>query len=176
MRLLNDKEWGQWPNTKIADRCSVAESFVRKIKEEMGLSSHNAKIVTRGGTTYTQNTTNIGKRKENLTVDPKEHPTRKLEPEVFEAVKKTDIVDEQPEELSRLAALPTEEQKALVDVEENPEIAPAILAGEMKVTEGRRQLRRKSMAQECQYTQDRLRQWKSGPALDAWLDKIARYR
>jgi len=32
--MLDDAEWGKWPNTKIAIACLTAESFVRKIRQE----------------------------------------------------------------------------------------------------------------------------------------------
>jgi hypothetical protein len=42
---LDDVEWGELPNTGIAKMCGVAESFVRKIKQERDVvaqNSHNA--------------------------------------------------------------------------------------------------------------------------------------
>lgn len=67
MMLLNDEEWAQWSNMKIAKQCAVDEVTVRKYRD--GLSSEIPKIdahrkVERNGVTYEQNTANIGKRKE----------------------------------------------------------------------------------------------------------------
>ena len=39
---LADEEWSKLPNTEIAKMCAVAESFVRKIKQEHEGGSHNA--------------------------------------------------------------------------------------------------------------------------------------
>jgi len=85
MILLQDDEWSQWSNVKIAERCAVDEKTVRKYRGE--LSSENPKIdyttlkqpsverkVERNGTIYTQNTSNIGKTKQQPAVEPKYHP------------------------------------------------------------------------------------------------------
>lgn len=32
--MLDDDEWSQWPNTKIANQCAVDEGLVRKVKRE----------------------------------------------------------------------------------------------------------------------------------------------
>lgn len=64
MRLLEDEEWREWSNVKIAEACRVSEFLVRTIRDELGLSSIKSKIerkVERNGTIYTQNTANIGK-------------------------------------------------------------------------------------------------------------------
>lgn len=64
MVLLNDDEWSKWSNREIARRCAVHHDTVGKIRLE--LSGENRQIPTerkvhRNGTTYTQNTANIGK-------------------------------------------------------------------------------------------------------------------
>jgi hypothetical protein len=41
---LADEEWSQWPNTRIAEMCAVAESFVRKIKQERESHSATAEV------------------------------------------------------------------------------------------------------------------------------------
>lgn len=91
LKLLSDPEWSQWTNSEVARQCGVAESFVRKIKEE--LWSHSAmidqkyvtkcgvdqqiiisaqqwleaqpqeRIVQRQGTTYTLNTAGCGRNR-----------------------------------------------------------------------------------------------------------------
>lgn len=52
--LLTDKEWVEWPNTRIADHCGCSEGTVRKVREE--LQSHDTTdrvvLVNRGGATY----------------------------------------------------------------------------------------------------------------------------
>lgn len=67
--LLADEEWRQWPLNEISRTCCVSVGLVHKIHQE--LSFHDEKIekpttrkVTRKGKTYTQDTTNIGKRTE----------------------------------------------------------------------------------------------------------------
>lgn len=60
---------------EMGRHCAVSESYVRKLHDE--LSAHNAQIqkptervVSRGGTTYTQNTANIAKRPAPVVVEP----------------------------------------------------------------------------------------------------------
>ena len=65
MALLNDDEWRAWSDREIARRCAVNDKTVGNIRRE--LSAENPQIntprkVERNGTTYTQNTANIGKR------------------------------------------------------------------------------------------------------------------
>ena len=81
--LLKDDEWRQWSDTKIAQQCGVTQPFVGKLRDELGLSHNGYKIVTRNGTTYTQDTANIGKRPE---------PTP--EPEPFTQTSITDYLPE----------------------------------------------------------------------------------
>jgi hypothetical protein len=78
--LLEDEEWSTWSNREIARRCAVDEGLVRKIKEELGLSSsvsadnpQIARTVKRNDTVYEMKTDNIGKRDgldEVLSVEP----------------------------------------------------------------------------------------------------------
>lgn len=61
--LLEDDEWNKWPNTEIARRCCVDEKTVRNLRPPT--SSENPKMertVERNGTTYKQNTSNIGRK------------------------------------------------------------------------------------------------------------------
>src|SRR4051812_1716234 len=67
--LLEDEEWSTWSNREIARRCAVDEGLVRKLKEELGLSSpvsadnpQIARTVMRNGKPYSMQTDNIGKR------------------------------------------------------------------------------------------------------------------
>src|SRR3954469_583335 len=67
--LLDDQEWSTWSNREIARRCAVDEGLVRKLKEELGLSSpvsadnpQIARTVMRNGKPYSMQTDNIGKR------------------------------------------------------------------------------------------------------------------
>ena len=67
-RLLNDEKWSKWSNVTIANKCSVSESLVRSVAEELSSFKTKIRTVTRDGTTYEQDTTNIG-RTAPLTTD-----------------------------------------------------------------------------------------------------------
>lgn len=61
--LLRDQEWAAWSNGEIARRCAVSDVFVGKVRDDLspnGLEIPPKRTVTRNGTTYTQNTANIG--------------------------------------------------------------------------------------------------------------------
>lgn len=61
--LLKDEEWSKWSNREIARRCLVDEGTVRKLRQPIcGISADAPRTVERGGTTFTQNTANIGQR------------------------------------------------------------------------------------------------------------------
>jgi len=63
--LLHDAEWVKWPEAKIAESCKVSRTLVRDILEELHLVEKQdaTRTVERGGKTYQQNVTNIGKSK-----------------------------------------------------------------------------------------------------------------
>lgn len=61
--LLRDAEWGQWPETKMADICKVSRFLVRTVISEnphLVEKQDSVRLVERNGTIYTQNTANIG--------------------------------------------------------------------------------------------------------------------
>jgi hypothetical protein len=65
-RLLEDPEWGKWSDSEIARRCKVDHKFVAKLREQLrpidlGISQDSSRTVSRGGTTYTMSTGNIGR-------------------------------------------------------------------------------------------------------------------
>jgi len=62
-RLLRDEEWAQWSDREIARKCAVSDRFVNNLRKDLSAngSQINSRTVQRGGTTYTQNTANIGK-------------------------------------------------------------------------------------------------------------------
>lgn len=69
MTLLNDAEWAAWSNITIAKACGVSDHFVgvlrKPISDRIGDSpAPPTRTVTRNGTTYEQNTANIGKVQE----------------------------------------------------------------------------------------------------------------
>ena len=62
--LLKDSEWAAWSDSAIAKACTVDHKTVAKIRgEHLGNSQDTpvTRTVERNGTTYTQNTANIGK-------------------------------------------------------------------------------------------------------------------
>ncbi len=64
--LLKDAEWTTWSDHQIAKACGVSHPFVGKLRAD--LSSNGYKIPTertveRNGTTYQQDTTNVGGKK-----------------------------------------------------------------------------------------------------------------
>lgn len=63
--LLADEEWSKWSDRKIADACGVSHEFVRQRRETIcqPLTDSPTRTVERNGSTYTQNTANIGKAK-----------------------------------------------------------------------------------------------------------------
>ncbi len=61
--LLSDPEWAVWSNREIARQCQVDEKTVRRYREEASAEKPQItpeRTVTRSGTTYQQNTSNIG--------------------------------------------------------------------------------------------------------------------
>ncbi len=67
MTLLTDKEWSQWPHEQIADSCCVSRWLVVQVAKELPSSCKRtqdaARSVSRGGTTYAQDTRKIGGRR-----------------------------------------------------------------------------------------------------------------
>lgn len=61
MLLLSDEVWQSWSDTAIAKQCHVTQQFISKVRAELG-EKPIEKTVTRGNTTYTQNTRNFGKK------------------------------------------------------------------------------------------------------------------
>ena len=61
MALLYDDEWAQWSDREIARRAAVDGKTVARLRAELTAELPQMRLVERGGTTYTQNTTNIGK-------------------------------------------------------------------------------------------------------------------
>ena len=60
--LLADAEWSAWSNREIARQCGVSEGFVRSQRNPICAPNADSvpRTVTRNGTTYQQNTANIG--------------------------------------------------------------------------------------------------------------------
>jgi hypothetical protein len=66
VKMLSDPQWSKWPQSDIAKHCAVSREFVNRVAAQLepscDRSQDETREVTRGGTTYTQNTANIGKR------------------------------------------------------------------------------------------------------------------
>lgn len=61
LTLLNDPEWSKWSDREIARRCSVSHQTVSNIRPSVKNGQMEAeRTVQRNGTTYQQNTANIG--------------------------------------------------------------------------------------------------------------------
>ena len=69
MMLLNDPKWAKWSDREIARRCVVDNSFVSRMRESIQpapsvdkqqIEQPVERTVQRNGTTYQQNTRNIG--------------------------------------------------------------------------------------------------------------------
>jgi len=99
--LLTDSEWSQWSDSEIARKCAVSVMSVGRIRSE--LISNNVidtapRLATRGGTTYSINTVNIGKPASPLVVNPAPVEEARL------LLRDTHIA-EKPEQLRQLAAV-----------------------------------------------------------------------
>lgn len=60
---LSDAEWSKWSDNAIAKACRVSDKTVARHRQDYLRNSEDSgtRLVERGGTTYEQDTTNIGK-------------------------------------------------------------------------------------------------------------------
>lgn len=58
--LLKDQEWSQWSDREIARQCGVSDRFVSSVRGSLSANDSQMRTVSRGGTSYTINTSNIG--------------------------------------------------------------------------------------------------------------------
>ena len=102
LTLLGDSEWQKWSDSEIGRRCNVDHKTVSKIRGEyLGKSQDSSRLATRGGTTYSINTANIGKPvspPSTLVVNP-------APVEEARAILRDTYVAEKPEQLRQLAAV-----------------------------------------------------------------------
>lgn len=122
MTLLADPEWAAWPQRQIAQACSVSIGLVSKIVAEL-VSVHGEQIkpavrtVERNGTTYQQDTSNIGKR------EPSEPPPAQQSPgpksRVTETGAKAPAIPKE-KDLQPQAPAPSGAPEALPEVVEIP--------------------------------------------------------
>jgi hypothetical protein len=61
LTLLNDPEWAAWSDGEIARRANVSAPLVADLRPSVNSYSDDARTVERNGTTYTMNTSAIGK-------------------------------------------------------------------------------------------------------------------
>ena len=60
-KMFSDPEWSTWSDREIARQCRVSPSFVAKYRPELSVHVDRCeRTVQRGGTTYTQDVSNIG--------------------------------------------------------------------------------------------------------------------
>ena len=60
--LLEDFEWSEWNNTKIAEVCGVSATFVDKIRKETNTPTPATRKVSRDGVEYDMDTSKMGKK------------------------------------------------------------------------------------------------------------------
>jgi len=68
--LLEDFEWSEWNNTKIAEVCGVSATFVDKIRKETNTPSPATRKVTRGGVEYEMDTSKMVQLKKEPEIPP----------------------------------------------------------------------------------------------------------
>lgn len=117
--LLNDEEWGQWPQKKIAEACGVSREYVSRVSNELSASCDRSqdriKTVDRGGKQYQQNTSNIGKTAKHdpepivsskapvIPLKPKSHDSE-IEQEIMKDFDPLAELEEAQKEIERLQA------------------------------------------------------------------------
>jgi hypothetical protein len=107
--LLEDFEWSEWNNTKIAEVCGVSATFVDKIRKEMNTPTPTTRKVTRDGVEYDMDTSKMGKKSKK---EPDPEP----------------VIDEKEQKIEEMAT----EFKAIA--EENEELKAQIAVGLMEGT------------------------------------------
>lgn len=107
--LLEDFEWSEWNNTKIAEVCGVSATFVDKIRKEMNTPTPTTRKVTRDGVEYDMDTSKMGKKSKK---EPDPEP----------------VIDENEQKIEEMAT----EFKAIA--EENEELKAQIAVGLMEGT------------------------------------------
>jgi ElaB/YqjD/DUF883 family membrane-anchored ribosome-binding protein len=77
--ILEDFEWSEWNNTKIAEVCGVSATFVDKIRKEMNTPEPVIRKVIRGGVEYEMNTSKMGRMVEYTPIPPMDEKEQKIE-------------------------------------------------------------------------------------------------
>jgi hypothetical protein len=62
LRLLEDEEWGKWSDGSIAEKCSVSQPFVSKMRRERTQNGFESSSTKTGKDGRTTNTGNVGRK------------------------------------------------------------------------------------------------------------------
>lgn len=93
--LLNDLEWSEWSDVKIAEAAGVSNATVHRIRKSLQLEQRpEKKYVDKHGIERTMNTENIGRKK---TTEPSEkiaEPTERVDPVQEIAAELTALAEE----------------------------------------------------------------------------------
>jgi hypothetical protein len=103
--LLEDFEWSEWNNIKIAEVCGVSATFVDKIRKEMNTPQPTARKVTRGGVEYTMDTSKMGRTKKAKPETPPDPVVDEKEQKIEEMATEFQAIAEENEELKAQIAV-----------------------------------------------------------------------
>jgi hypothetical protein len=101
--LLEDFEWSEWNNTKIAEVCGVSATFVDKIRKEMNTPTPTTRKVTRGGVEYEMDTSKMGRSLARI--DPPIPVVDEKEQKIEEMATEFQAIAEENEELKAQIAV-----------------------------------------------------------------------
>ena len=101
--LLEDFEWSEWNNTKIAEVCGVSATFVDKIRKEMNTPTPTTRKVTRGGVEYEMDTSKMGRL--SVRIDPPIPVVDEKEQKIEEMATEFKAIAEENEELKAKLAV-----------------------------------------------------------------------
>lgn len=106
LTLLNDPEWAAWSDREIARQCGVGNKFVGDVRKSICVPNTDSveRTVTRNGTTYQQNTANIGERQATREPPPRAPlaPERQAQPTTQAPAETTTEQDPDWREIARL--------------------------------------------------------------------------
>ena len=131
--VLAQDAWATWPETKIAEACRVSRTLVRSVMEERHLveKQDSVREVTRGGKTYKQDTTKIGKsQKTSHLVEKQDSPPPAPAPERGQTLPPPPADDDGPtaEEVAASEREAAEELEALRRIALSDDKLAAVLA------------------------------------------------
>jgi ElaB/YqjD/DUF883 family membrane-anchored ribosome-binding protein len=104
--ILEDFEWSEWNNTKIAEVCGVSATFVDKIRKEMNTPEPVIRKVIRGGVEYEMDTSKMGRMFVSADRIPAEiPPVDEKEQKIEEMATEFQAIAEENEELKAKLAV-----------------------------------------------------------------------